>query len=150
MGCLFRPFNCSSEKVFWVTRLQEQPSRDFRKGNRSCHQKPPRDVLYKTVLVKITKNSQKNLCPGVSFLIKLQPEGSGKRIWYRCISVNFSLLTSILQNTCERLLLKSRQIFENYIWRSSCFDRIQGLRNDVNLFSRMFGVMFPKRSMSNF
>ena len=32
------------------------------------------------MFVKITKNSQENSCTGASFLIKLQAQGSGKKI----------------------------------------------------------------------
>ena len=43
----------------------------------------------KKLFVKITKDSQENPCAVASFLIKLQAEGSGKRMWHRCFSLNF-------------------------------------------------------------
>ena len=43
-----------------------------------------------SVFVKNIKNSQENPCAGVSFLIKLQAGGSGKRICKEVFSVNFS------------------------------------------------------------
>ena len=43
--------------------------------------------------IKISKNSQENTCPGVSFLIKFLIKGPAtlirNRLWHRCFHVNF-------------------------------------------------------------
>ena len=52
----------------------------------------------KKVFLKISQNSQENICARVSFLIKLKALGC--RLWYRCFPVNFVkfLRTPFLQN----------------------------------------------------
>ena len=90
----------------------------------------------KRVFLKISQNSQKNTCVGVSFLIKLRAGLEGhhlqccfccrasifvdaqhhkpatfflrKRLWHRCFPLNFAkiLRSPSLQNTSGRLFLK--------------------------------------------
>ena len=68
-----------------------------------------RGVLQKKVFLKITQNLQENTCVGVSFLTKLHAACNfiKKRLQHRYLSDNFAkyLVTLILQNTSERLLL---------------------------------------------
>ena len=57
-------------------------------------------VIYKKVLLKISLNSQENICPRASFLIKLQGD---MQVFSREFCEIFK--DTFLQNTFERLLL---------------------------------------------
>ena len=87
-------------------------------------------VLRKKVFLKISQTSQENICIWVSFSIKLRPTTSfKKRLWHRCFPVNFvkPLITPILKNICERLLLPFKKWplnfdrFQIFIWNWKCY-----------------------------
>ena len=75
-----------------------------------CPEEVVQRCSVKKVFLEISKNSQENTCPRVSFLIKLQARPATllkKRLWHRCFPVNFARFLRIpfLQNTSGRLLL---------------------------------------------
>ena len=77
---------------------------------RISHQRCP----IKNVFLKISQNSQKNLCQSFVFnkVTRLIPAALlKKRLWHRCFSVNFmkSLRTPFLQNTSSVPCSFSRQ-----------------------------------------
>ena len=82
-----------------------------------CFQKQPIELFYKkSVLRNFTKFTGKPLCHGLFFnkAAGLRPATlSKKKLWYRCLPVNFAELLRIpfLQNTSGQLLL--------------CFERAQ-------------------------
>ena len=87
-----------------------------------CFQKQPPELFYKkSVLRYFTKFTGKHLCHGL-FLNKaagLRPATLlKKKLWYRCLPVNFVKLlrTLFLQDTSGRLLLcfEHAQIFHNF------------------------------------
>ena len=50
------------------------------------------EVFCKKVFLEISQNSQENICPRASFLIKLQAWPATllkKRLWHRCFAVKF-------------------------------------------------------------
>ena len=71
----------------------------------------------KQVFLKISQNSQENICARALFLIKLQATLASllkKRLWHKCFPVNFAkfLRTPFLQNTssgcfCKEIMLAS-------------------------------------------
>ena len=90
--------------------------------------------------LKISWNSQENICARVSFLKKFQAETCSWDLWHRCFPVNFVkfLRTSFLKNTSVWLLpttglhprisdyqaqkskiLLKLEIYENYIFLSN-------------------------------
>ena len=97
---------------------------------RSSH----RSCSMKKVFLESSKNSQKNTCARVSFLIKQQTLACNfikKRLWQRCFPVNFVkfLRTPFLQNTSGRLLLEMFSVkqqaqacnFTKKIYHHRCF-----------------------------
>ena len=97
-----------------------------------------RGVLWKKVFLKISKNSQKNTCARVSFLIKLQaaPATLLKRDSHRCFPVNFAKFLRIpfLQNTSGRLpLFLSKKIpcFRSKLFRKKDIFEITCLNYEI-------------------
>ena len=81
----------------------------FTKDPNKTQEAVVRRCSVKIVFLKnFRKNSQKNTCATVSFLIKLNQTLLKKRLWHRCFPVNFAkfLRTPFSTEHLRRLLLK--------------------------------------------